>query len=54
MNKKVGDKVNKGELLITAYTNKENVNDVLKEIEDSFEISKEFIKKENIVKDYIE
>ena len=54
LNKKVGDKVNKGELLITAYTNKENVNDVLKEIEDSFEISKEFIKKENIVKDYIE
>ena len=54
LNKKVGDKVNKGELLITAYTNKENVNDVLKEIEDSFEISKEFIKKENIVRDYIE
>ena len=54
LNKKVGDKVNKGELLITAYTNNENVNDVLKEIEDSFEISKEFIKKENIVKDYIE
>ena len=54
LNKKVGDKVNKGELLITAYTNKENVNDVLKEIENSFEISKEFIKKENIVKDYIE
>ena len=54
LNKKVGDKVNKGELLITAYTNKENVNDVLKEIEDSFVISKEFIKKENIVRDYIE
>ena len=54
LNKKVGDKVTKGELLITAYTNKENVNDVLKEIENSFEISKEFIKKENIVKDYIE
>ena len=54
LNKKVGDKVTKGELLITAYTNKENVDDVLKEIENSFEISKEFIKKENIVKGYIE
>ena len=54
LNKKVGDKVNKGELLITAYTNKENINEVLKEIEDSFVISKEFIKKENIVRDYIE
>lgn len=54
LNKKVGDKVRKGELLITAYTNKENVNDVLKEIENAFTISSEFVNKENIIKDYIE
>ena len=53
LNKKVGDKVSKGELLITAYTNKENVNEVLKEIENAFSISKDFVEKENIIKDYI-
>ena len=53
LNKKVGDKVEKGELLITAYTNKDNVNEVLKEIENAFTLSKDFVKKENIIKDYI-
>ncbi len=54
LNKKVGDKVNNGDLLITVYTNKENVNDILKEIEDSFEISIDYINKTNIIKGYIE
>ena len=54
LNKKVGDKVEKGELLIIAYTNKEHVEEVLKEIENSFTISKEFVEKEDIIKDYIE
>ena len=40
LNKKVGDKVSKGELLITAYTNKENVNEVLKEIENGRKLLK--------------
>ena len=53
LNKKVGDKVNKGELLITAYTNKENIDDVLEDIESSFSITSEYVKKENIIKDYI-
>ena len=54
LNKKVGDKVEKGELLITAYTNKESVDEVLKEIENSFEITSEFVDKEDIIKDCIE
>lgn len=54
LNKKVGDQVNKDELLITCYTNKENINDVLKEIENSFEITSEFVEKKNIIEDYIE
>ena len=54
LNKKVGDKVNNGDILITVYTNKENVNDILKEIEDSFEISIDYINKTNIIKGYIE
>ena len=53
LNKKVGDKVSKGELLITAYTNKENVNEVLKEIENAFTLTEDFVEKENIIKDFI-
>ena len=53
LNKKVGDKVSKGELLITAYTNKENVNEVLKEIENAFTLTEEFVEKEDIIKDFI-
>ena len=54
LNKKVGDQVDKGELLITAYTNKEHIDEVLKEIENAFTITKEFIAKEDVIKDYIE
>lgn len=53
LNKKVGDKVSKGEVLITAYTNKENVNEVLKEIENAFTLTEEFVEKEDIIKDFI-
>ena len=54
LNKKVGDKIEKGELLISCYTNKENVNEVLKEIENAFTITCEYVAKEDIIKDYIE
>ena len=54
LNKKVGDKVNKGDLLITAYTNKINVEDVLKEIENSFAISFNFVKPREIIEEIIE
>lgn len=54
LNKKVGDKVNNGDLLITVYTNKENINEILEEIESSFDISIDYINKTNIIKGYIE
>lgn len=54
LNKKVGDKVNKGDLLITAYTNKENINDVLNDINNSFVISSNYIKPQNIIEKIIE
>lgn len=44
LGKKVGDKVSCGDILATAYTNKEGVEDVLKDIHDAFELSKEEIK----------
>lgn len=43
LNKKVGDKVNVGDLLCTAYTNKTNVEDVLKDIHDAFVVVDEFV-----------
>ena len=54
LNKKVGDKVNKGDLLITAYTNKTNVDDVLKEINNSFVISSSFVEPCKIIEEIIE
>lgn len=54
LNKKVGAKVNKGDLLITAYTNKENVSEVLKEISNAFVISSSFVQPKNIIEDIIE
>jgi len=54
LNKKVGDYVKENELLITAYTNKDNVEEVLKEIEDSFEIVPTFVEKNKLIEDIIE
>jgi pyrimidine-nucleoside phosphorylase len=51
--KKVGDYVNKGDLLATAHTNKTGVEDVLKDIHDAFELSKEEVKVHPIVHAYI-
>ena len=36
LNKKVGDAVKKGELLCTLYTNKEKVEDIIKEVKEAF------------------
>ena len=41
LNKKVGDKVEKDELLCTLHTNKENVNNIIKMVEDAFIIVNE-------------
>lgn len=53
LNKKVGDFVKKGEKLCTVYTNvKENEN-IIKDIHDSFKLSKEKVKVNPIVHEYI-
>lgn len=41
LNKKIGDKVNKGELLATLYTNKKDVKEIENDVLGAFEISKE-------------
>ena len=38
LNKKVGDKVNAGESLLTIHSNRENVDDVIKKLDESIEI----------------
>jgi pyrimidine-nucleoside phosphorylase len=54
LNKKVGDTVTKGELLCTAYTNKENVDEIIKEIKDAFVIKNEFITHQPVIREIIE
>lgn len=51
--KKVGDKVNVGELLCTAYTNKDEYDEVIKDIKEAFVIVDEFVEVPPTVHDYI-
>ena len=53
LNKKVGDKVGKGELLATAYTNKDDYEDVIKDIHDAFELEQSEVVVHPIVHAYI-
>ncbi len=53
LNKKVGDKVQKGDILCQVHTNKENFDDILKDIEQSFKIVDEFVKTPPTVHAYI-
>jgi pyrimidine-nucleoside phosphorylase len=43
LNKKVGDRVSKGDSLVTIYSNTENVEDVKEKIRDAYTISKEAV-----------
>lgn len=54
LNKKVGHKVAKGELLATAYTNKENVDDVLRDIKAAFVIKDEVKEELPVIREIIE
>ena len=54
LNKKVGDYVNSGDLLATAYTNKENIDDVINDIKNDFVISNEKIQHIKVIKEIIE
>ena len=53
LNKKVGDKVQKGDILCQVHTNKENFDDILKDIEQSFKIVDEFVETPPTVHAYI-
>ncbi len=53
LNKKVGDKVQKGDILCQVHTNKENFDDILKDIEQSFKIVDEFVEVPPTVHAYI-
>ena len=49
LNKKVGDKVKKGDVLAYVYNNLDEISDVLNDIEDAFVITKEVVKKQPII-----
>ena len=53
LNKKIGDKVEKGELLCTAYTNKKHVDDVIADIKAAFVIKDEFIEEQPVIREII-
>ena len=53
LNKKVGDKVEKGETLCVVHTNKEEFASILKDIENAFDIVNEFVPYPPTVHDYI-
>lgn len=53
LNKKVGDKVEKGEVLCVVHTNKEDYAPILKDIENAFTIVDEFVPYPPTVHDYI-
>ena len=53
LNKKVGDKVEKGETLCVVHTNKEDFEPILKDIEEAFDIVNEFVPYPPTVHDYI-
>ena len=53
LNKKVGDKVEKGETLCVVHTNKEEYASILKDIEEAFDIVNEFVPYPPTVHDYI-
>lgn len=53
LSKKVGDQVNKGDVLCTVHTNKEGFEQILKDIENSFVIVDEFVEVPPTVHAYI-
>ena len=53
LTKKVGDKVNKGDVLCVVHTNVENREKILKDIENAFKIVDDFVEVPPTVHDYI-
>ena len=53
LRKKVGDKVDAGEVLATIHTDKEDYQEIINDVINAFELSKEVVKKQNIIHYYI-
>lgn len=53
LNKKVGDRVNRGEVLCVVHTNKEDFVNIIEDIRNSFKLSSEVVVPLPIVHDYI-
>ena len=51
LNYKVGDKVKKGDILCRCYTNKTDVNDILKEVYSAYKFSKEKVDHIQVIKE---
>lgn len=53
LNKKVGDQVKEGDLLLTCYTDKEDIEEVLKELEEAFEFADKELLHQSIIHEII-
>ena len=53
LNKKVGDQVNEGDLLLTCYTDKEDIEEVLKELESAFVFTDQELPYQSIIHEII-
>lgn len=53
LNKKVGDQVKEGDLLLTCYTDKEDIEEVLKELEGAFEFADKELLHQSIIHEII-
>ena len=51
--KKVGDKINKGDILFKVYNNKDNVEDIVKMLKESIILSEKKVEKSKIILDII-
>ena len=54
LNKKIGYKVQKGDLLATAYTNKDNIDDVLIDVKSAFVIKPEPKEEQPVIREIID
>ena len=53
LNKKIGDKVNKGDLLATLYTNKNDITKGEQDVLIAFEISEDYVNKNKLIYEII-
>ena len=54
LNHKVGSKVNKGDVLCVAYTNKNNVDDALAQIRGAYKIVDEVVYAQPVIREIVD